>query len=194
MTPIKLLLLLILFFSTTSSFATERITVYGQRMTLNYASAFIGISWGSGEYNSATEDNSKPVGIDSDVCSRVNKKKPAGCSNSVNIDPNGCSSAGFGGDWDSIFNGACNGHDECYTSVGAVKGMCDSIFDGDLRSICDTEFNKNGSKRIACHGKATLYSGAVSIAPAFMYFNPAQADLKCVIWRKLKEKACSALF
>jgi len=191
---IKLIFLLTLLFSTSNSFATERITVYGQRITFELASAFIGISWGSGEYSNPVEENSRPADVKSEICSKVNKNKPAGCTNSVNIASNGCTSSGLGGDWDSTFNSACNGHDECYTSIGAVKGNCDSAFYGDMKDICNAKFSKNGVKNLTCHGSAIAYSKVVSVAPAFMYFNPAQSDLKCVIWKKLREKACSAIF
>ncbi len=41
-----------------------------------------------------------------------------------------------------IYESACNRHDICYSTLGSDKSQCDSEFRGNMRSRCDSVFNR----------------------------------------------------
>ncbi|MEW6990162.1 hypothetical protein AADZ91_05665 [Colwelliaceae bacterium 6441] len=167
--------------------------MHGQRLTLDYAGSLTGISWGGslGYLNEGISSNQKPSDPTAQfkACQKVLDKKPANCSNNTNIDPNGCSSYGLGGSYNAIIYSACNAHDTCYTSVGATKGSCDTLFAGDLSNKCTSIGDI--VKKLECHSLSILAINIVVNVDSSRFFEPAQAALKCVIWKNLRKKYVS---
>ncbi|QBG36407.1 phospholipase A2 [Litorilituus sediminis] len=116
-------------------------------------------------------------------------KQPKDCQGTIDLSPNGCSSGGAGGMWDSVFISACNGHDLCYTTVNSDKGACDLNFQVDMQAICLSDYS-HPTDQTVCMNFANEYYSMVDLVPASLFYEPAQADVKCVIWQELEAKVC----
>ncbi|MDD4005285.1 MAG: hypothetical protein PHW69_08815 [Elusimicrobiaceae bacterium] len=100
---------------------------------------------------------------------RYNKIPPShnGCSgvpDSWNID--GC----------GVVNvvGACNAHDECYSSCGSFKSTCDAQFESNLDNICKAKFTSSECYR-KCINISGAYFDGVGMFGAY-YYTKAQID------------------
>jgi hypothetical protein len=56
---------------------------------------------------------------------------------------NGCSNPLDFGDWNRVFENACNNHDICYTTPGNIKEHCDSQMLREMLRICATMPNSS---------------------------------------------------
>jgi hypothetical protein len=77
---------------------------------------------------------------------------------------NGCGPSGFGGLVPELwFNSACNSHDICYSTRGAVRADCDNRFYNDMRAICSSRYPRwyQAVQRNACYASAWTYYQAV---------------------------------
>ncbi len=167
--------------------AMERITVNGERITLKSAFTLVGASYDS-RGTEWDEDDDIAMEEAERRCENLTSKRPKNCNKDTNISPDGCSSGGIGGVYNTIFHDACNLHDTCYTTRNAAKNACDDNFEIDLKAEC-LEMNNMTDRRL-CLSASTSYVNAVKLAPSSLFFIPAQNDLKCVVWHKAMEKAC----
>lgn len=106
------------------------------------------------------------------------------------------------------FEGACNHHDRCYTTVGMTQGQCDASLGAEASQACENArpgFRSEGidqgltgtrlqnyiNDRIySCRGFATVYQGAVMAAGA-PHFRLGQTTAHCREMRNLSnENGC----
>ena len=84
------------------------------------------------------------------------------------------------------FASACNRHDSCYGSKGAVKSACDSAFYSDLKGACRSGlaagFPESG--RSACYNAAIKFNDAVR-SKGCEAFKKAQKD------RRVNDPQCN---
>lgn len=60
------------------------------------------------------------------------------------------------------FTPACNNHDKCYTTLGALGGDCNNAFSSDMHSACRSDFNPLYRPEYpACMNSAAAYREAV---------------------------------
>lgn len=165
----------------------ERITVNGERITLESAFTLVGASYEAPDTEWDEDDDAAMEEADR-RCEILADKKPTNCGAETSILPDGCSSGGIGGVYNDIFHDACNLHDTCYTTRDAAKNACDGNFEIDLKAEC-LEMNNVTDRRL-CFSASTSYVDAVKLAPSSLFFTPAQNDLKCVVWHKAMEQVC----
>ena len=60
------------------------------------------------------------------------------------------------------FEKACNGHDQCYGTIGKTKAQCDQEFKNDMLNICKS-YDLN--TRATCEDFAQLYYWGVDLTP-----------------------------
>lgn len=163
--------------------AMERITINGERITLKSAFTLVGASYDEPDPE-WDEDDDAAMEAAERRCDSLTYKRPTNCGAAPSLLPDGCSSGGVGGVYNTIFHDACNLHDTCYTT----RNACDDNFEIDLKAEC-LEMNNVTDRRL-CLSASTSYVNAVKLAPSSLFFTPAQNDLKCVVWHKAMEKAC----
>lgn len=88
----------------------------------------------------------------------------------------GCSTPrsvkGITRDLDRFFREACNNHDRCYATPGAVKPQCERNFYSDMISLCNERYSNLPSKSklalfLSCNKAAWVYFIAVDTADKF---------------------------
>ena len=105
------------------------------------------------------------------LCSVPAMAQICATSNAVGMEGigDGCSTRGAEyvfphvGIFKSTFTPACDGHDKCYTQLGANYAQCDSAFYEDMRNRCDNKFNQwlQPGEWAACRATAFEYYSAV---------------------------------
>lgn len=63
-----------------------------------------------------------------------------------------------------VFEGQCNQHDICYSTLGQSRDTCDGDFRGQMRQRCDDKFNRwlRPGEWMACKSAAEAFYGAVN--------------------------------
>lgn len=169
----------------------ERIEVNGVPISISIAAGALGISWDSISQvgNTFDDDEDSVQAIAEKRCDAVSAVKPNGCGTTPpSLAGDGCSSFGVGGVYNSIFSGACGAHDECYTTVNASRAACDDAFRLDMDTEC-SQITHPGDREL-CFSASIQYADAVAMVPSSMFFEPAQNDVRCVIWHKIMAKVC----
>lgn len=151
-----------------------------------------------------------------EFCDNLRTQRPEQCGNTAppvpfigsNFVPNGCGSTlstvgdltesilrhleGFSGNPDEpypgvSFAGACNNHDSCYTSLGAVRGDCDAMFRNDVTAACYS----SGPPAATCLNFAAIFATGVSVGGQSS-FNNGQAQAQCAQWHQdMEANQCS---
>lgn len=149
--------------------------------------------------NSLEDDTSTDEEKNKEECDAISKEKPDNCGDKPpSVAANGCSTGGAFSYESNYFSSSCNKHDNCYSTLGAVKSACDTNFSTNMHIQCGeiakTANNNNyqniGSAIAACTNSADAFYLAVTIPGiSTSLFNGAQADRICYNWHKKKEAA-----
>ena len=131
-----------------------------------------------------------------EFCSWLATHKPSTCGTDPGqsaFTPDGCTNPIPGsGQWNTAFNSPCNGHDRCYSRMGANKGSCDGRFFGSMSDVCREKYAQGSSKMYTLCGVVSYaYYNAVSSPIGSYFFNAAQSGLGCVGWHALRKKYCN---
>jgi len=148
-----------------------------------------------GGSGSTTVSDSKRVAF----CSWLAANKPSSCGTdpgASTFTPDGCSISYPGSStWNSLFNSACNGHDTCYSSMGAIKSDCDNALKRETDFACmerEPDPDKNEWWRNTKCGLASkAYYAGVSNPIGSYFFYAAQSGLGCVGWHAIRKKYCA---
>ena len=184
--------LLISVFSSVNAYAyvndTEVIRVTAPNMTGGGTFDFSSIPVDSTGNTTAYSDSGDP--FKQETCNILRADRPSGCNmlGPPVISANGCSTVIKVAFYNSFFGSACNSHDTCYSSSGAVQIACDGIFHQQMELKCNTL--DNDGEFVRCLSAASKYHTGVRNGGG-AFFHLAQADRACVKWHdRMNKKGC----
>ncbi len=106
----------------------------------------------------------------------------------IQVNSDGCTGAILYPTMAAHFWGSCKQHDTCYSTMGAERSTCDSSFRRDMRSDCNSKYNKYLLPGLnqSCKAAAELIYNAVR-AGGESYYDDAQDDYSVLITQTIQQ-------